>query len=161
MRAAGRILLALVMAWALLVVGAPWLALGRDTSDGVWRVSALAYAIGGMVCHQQPDRSFHMAGAQLPVCARCTGLYVSAAVGVLGAWGAWRLWPRWRTRLEPGGAGWRQALLLAALPTILTVLLEWAGLWAPGNALRAVAGVPLGAVTGALLAASMSFQGRL
>ena len=39
----------------------------------------------GRVCHQRPERSFHVAGVQLPVCARCTGLYVSGAAGALAA----------------------------------------------------------------------------
>jgi uncharacterized membrane protein len=36
-------------------------------------------------CHQDPARSFTIAGAVLPVCARCTGIY-------LGAWLGWALW---------------------------------------------------------------------
>ena len=36
------------------------------------------YAIGHVVCHQLPARSFHLWGAQLPVCARCTGIYAGA-----------------------------------------------------------------------------------
>ena len=45
------------------------------------------YAAGSIVCHQIPERSFHIAGVQLPVCARCTGLYAGALAGV--AWLAW------------------------------------------------------------------------
>jgi len=35
------------------------------------------YAAGGVVCHQLPDRSFLLWGHQLPVCARCTGIYAA------------------------------------------------------------------------------------
>ena len=40
------------------------------------------YQAGSLVCHQRPERSFHLAGVQLPVCARCFGLYLSGAVGL-------------------------------------------------------------------------------
>jgi hypothetical protein len=33
---------------------------------------------------------------------------------------------------------------VAAFPTAITLLLEWAGLWPTSNLTRAVAGVPLG-----------------
>ncbi len=42
-------------------------------------------------CHRRPDRSFFWKGKQFPVCARCTGLYLGYAVGVvlalvMGSW---------------------------------------------------------------------------
>ncbi len=39
-----------------------------------------AYAIGSLICHQRPERSFHLAGVQLPVCARCLGVYAGVAL---------------------------------------------------------------------------------
>jgi uncharacterized membrane protein len=36
-----------------------------------------------LVCHQQPERSFVMFGASVAVCARCLGIYLGAAVGLL------------------------------------------------------------------------------
>ena len=41
------------------------------------------YAVGSIVCHQRPERSFHLWGAQMPVCARCTGIYMGAALASL------------------------------------------------------------------------------
>ncbi len=35
-------------------------------------------ALGFGVCHQIPSHSFTIAGHQLPLCARCTGIYLSA-----------------------------------------------------------------------------------
>ena len=33
--------------------------------------------IFNLICHRKPERSFHIYGHQFPVCARCTGFYVS------------------------------------------------------------------------------------
>jgi uncharacterized membrane protein len=93
---------------------------------------------GALVCHQRAERSFEIAGAPMPVCARCTALYVSGALGALAAWLTIPQTPR-RTRA---------AILAAAVPTIATVVVEWAGLMQPGNVMRAVAAVPIGAACG-------------
>ena len=93
---------------------------------------------GALVCHQRVERSFRIAGDPMPVCARCTALYVSGALGALAAWLTIPLMPR-RTRT---------AILAAAVPTIVTVVVEWAGVLQPGNVLRAVAAVPIGAACG-------------
>jgi uncharacterized membrane protein len=38
---------------------------------------------GYAVCHRIPERSFILAGRQLPLCARCTGTFVGAMLGLL------------------------------------------------------------------------------
>ena len=93
---------------------------------------------GALVCHQRVERSFKIAGAPMPVCARCTALSVSGALGALAAWLSVPLMPR-RTRT---------AILVAGVPTIVTVVVEWAGLMQPGNVVRAVAAVPIGTSCG-------------
>jgi len=40
-----------------------------------------ANLVGYSICHQIPGRSFHLAGHQLPLCARCTGTYLGVAIG--------------------------------------------------------------------------------
>ena len=35
------------------------------------------------VCHQLPERSFHIAGTSLAVCHRCTGIYVGIPLAIL------------------------------------------------------------------------------
>jgi uncharacterized membrane protein len=42
-----------------------------------------ADAIGYAVCHRIDERSFHLGGRQLPLCARCTGEFNAAAVALL------------------------------------------------------------------------------
>ncbi len=36
-----------------------------------------------LVCHQRPERSFRIFGAPVAVCARCLGIYLGAAIGLL------------------------------------------------------------------------------
>jgi hypothetical protein len=152
MRGLLRTLGVLAVVWAVLIVAAPWLA--TVPAAGGISLSASAYGFGALVCHQRPERSFHLAGAQLPVCARCTGLYVSAAIGILF------VWARRRSPAVPFER-WRACLLWAALPTAATLVFEW---WRPSGtsgAIRALAGAPLGAATGALLAETVRFRGKL
>jgi uncharacterized membrane protein len=133
-------------AWLLAILTAPLL----PTT-----LSASVYAVGSLVCHQRPERSFHIGELQLAVCARCVGIYAGAAIGALAvaAQSALKAPPHMR----PAGIfqRGRWMLVVGALPTAITVALEGAGLWPTTNIVRAVAGFPLGlaaalVVTGAL-----------
>jgi len=42
-----------------------------------------ADAVGYAICHRISERSFHIGDRQLPLCARCTGEFFSAAVSLL------------------------------------------------------------------------------
>ena len=42
-----------------------------------------ADAVGYAVCHRIDERSFHIGDRQLPLCARCTGEFNAAAVGLI------------------------------------------------------------------------------
>ena len=42
-----------------------------------------ADVVGYGICHQLPDRSFFLDGRQLPLCARCTGTFLGALVGLV------------------------------------------------------------------------------
>ena len=161
------------LGWLLLVLLTP-AALARDIGGrAVALASAGTYLIAGVVCHQRPDRSFHPDGVQMPVCARCFGLYLGGGLGVLAAAGFRRRGSAERRGRGPGrsggkpigpaappraGAGgeahggeagrapaWlRWVVLAAAAPTAMTFTAEMAG-WMPSiGELRAAAGVPLG-----------------
>jgi uncharacterized membrane protein len=41
-----------------------------------------ADAIGYAVCHRISERSFHIGNIQLPLCARCSGMYLGAVTGL-------------------------------------------------------------------------------
>lgn len=117
--------------------------------------SAFIYAAGSIICHQRPERSFHYDGAQLPVCARCLGLYAGGLVGAV-AWmviaGLGRR-PLARARAVTSSFVVRNTVLLAALPTVVSVATAFVGWWDPDNVLRAILAVPLGAAIGASVSA--------
>jgi uncharacterized membrane protein len=94
--------------------------------------------IGSLVCHQRDERSFHLGGERLAVCGRCTGLYLAGALGALFGWLG-------RARVP---SNTRAILLVAVLPTLATIASEWSGFANPGNAGRALAALPLGALAG-------------
>jgi uncharacterized membrane protein len=100
-------------------------------------LAAALYAVGAQICHQRPERSFHLFAAQLPVCARCLGLYAGAAFGSTIA-----LASAVRSRITAWSP--RMLLVAASLPTVVTLLAEWSGMWGGSNAVRAAAGLPLG-----------------
>jgi uncharacterized membrane protein len=115
-------------------------------------LSVPMYAMGGIICHQLPERSFHIDGVQLPVCARCLGIYAGAAVVTLWAW----LAPAGAYRLIAPVSRVRAILLAAALPTLATVLVEWFTPVQTTNLLRALAGAPLGGAGALVLARAMA-----
>lgn len=110
---------------------------------------SIIFSIGSLICHQRPERSFFVAGQQLPVCARCTGLYLSAALGLV-TWLILRASGGRRT-IDPRLA--RTVFILAALPTLVSLATGTLGLWDGSNLTRAILAVPLGATAGAIVAA--------
>ena len=111
----------------------------------------IIFSAGSVICHQIPERSFLWAGQQLPVCARCTGLYVSAALGLV-AWITIKGARRWQPiAIDPRIA--IQWLAIAAVPTALSVATGLAGVWDGSNVTRALLAIPLGATVGAIVAA--------
>jgi hypothetical protein len=137
---------AAAIAWAVALPLATWIASGTasgtaNVPHASWPLAALAlaiYKVGGAICHQRPERSFQLWAAQMPVCARCTGIYAGGALATLAS----ALTGRRSRRLAAG----RTALIVAAMPTLATYLLEWMTGETPGGWIRALAGAPLGAV---------------
>jgi len=50
---------------------------------GIPALAHLAYFLFAPFCHQLPERSFHISGVQLSVCARCMGIYLGIFAGTL------------------------------------------------------------------------------
>jgi uncharacterized membrane protein len=124
--------------WVAAIPLAAFAASRPSAASGVYAFALGVYAIGRVVCHQLPVRSFHLWSTSLPVCARCTGIYLGAAVTALLL--ASR--PSQPTRF--GGQA-RIVLVVACVPTAVTLLFEWTTGIMPANWIRALAGLPLGA----------------
>jgi len=118
---------------AALAIAAPLLA------DSPWLVLSIRRFFA-LVCHQDPARSFWLAGAPLVVCVRCLGIYVGASVGALLS-------------------GRRDVLLrmfaIAVALNLLDIAAEWAGLHGNLPALRFALGLIAGIATGALVQSSL------
>ncbi len=98
--------------------------------------------LGGGVCHQLPERSLQVWGVALPLCARCSGSYLGALIGLV----AIALRRRTRASLLPP---WPALALFGAfflawavdgLNSYLTLFPGLPHLYQPLNALRLLTG---------------------
>jgi len=96
-----------------------------------------------LVCHQQPERSFVLFGASVAVCARCLGIYLGAAAGLL-----MRISRR---------AAWRWLMVTAAI-TLVDWAAELTGIHGNWIGLRFTLGLALG-MAGAMMVASAGWPG--
>jgi uncharacterized membrane protein len=133
-----RACLAGAVVWAAILPLAAFAASRPNGTSLEYAFALSAYAIGHAICHQLPLRSFHLWGASLPVCARCTGIYVGAAVAALAA----GIRPNATDVTVTRARGW---LLAALVPTAITLVYEWTTGVMPANWIRALGGLPLGA----------------
>jgi uncharacterized membrane protein len=116
-----------------------------------WLLS-MAHWFGSAVCDQLPAHSYHFAGVVLPLCARCTGLYLGALLTLI--FHAWR---------HPRAAGVPRPWMLFAL---VLFFFAWAGdgvnsflslfanlphLYPPQNLLRLITGTLMGITIGSLV----------
>jgi hypothetical protein len=160
-------------AWAVLLLLAPFVASRPHASQAGTALVVAAYGIGSLLCHQLPERSYRVWSAQMPVCARCAGIYFGAAIAALVTVRAARGFQPSEGRLTAASGvsasprsspdsrraegerlalRWRSlreprlALAVAALPTVATLLYEWSSGRMPAHEIRAAAGAPIGAV---------------
>lgn len=144
-----------VTGWLVWIVCLPVLLETTPVPRPLAIAAAFTYRLGGIVCHQDPARSFVSGGVQVPVCARCTGLYTGAVVGA----GAALLWALRRRRWPSSLGVVRLILIGCALPTACLWLAEWLLGLPVGNAVRWAAAVPLGAAVA--WAIGLAIAGRL
>jgi hypothetical protein len=155
----GLVVAGAAVGWAAMLPAAAYAAaLPADRSAA--QVFAFAvYAFGSAICHQRDERSFHFFAEQLPVCARCTGLYAGAAIAAISYVGLFR-----RPESGPGpsgppsraaGTGTARLLLAsAAVPIMASLVYEWTTGDVPSNMVRAGTGIVFGgAVAYVILAA--------
>jgi uncharacterized membrane protein len=197
---------------------APSLASRPHASPAGTVVIVAVYGIGSLICHQLPERSFRLWTAQMPVCARCAGIYFGAAIAAIALAAApLNRRPRYeRSEAAPGaplkrrptyekseaapgapprprptcevlavvrhrvsgaprrcpayealavvghrfsGANTSRAtIIIAALPTLLTLVYEWTTGHRPPNGVRFAAGVPIGVAVAWLVRAAAENQ---
>jgi hypothetical protein len=168
--------IAAALVWAALIVAAPYLTSRAHTSASASVLILGVYGVGSLICHQLSERSYQLWAAQMPVCARCAGIYFGAACGALAstsvrAIGSWKS----RATTDPGAVqpearslddranekarprslrNARVLLGIAAVPTVVTLLYEWSTGDMPSHAMRAAAGVPIGLVVAWLVVAA-------
>ena len=123
----------IALALVAMIIGAPLF-----QSTGHLAFASPIYKVFSYVCHQIPERSFHLAGHQFAVCSRCTGLYVGFAVATLVYPLAGSL-----IRIDTPRRRW---LILAAVPLLIDFSLTYFGLWSNTHLTRFVTGALLGAV---------------
>jgi uncharacterized membrane protein len=124
---------AIAAAIVCLIIGAP-LAEGHAHAQ----LASAIYKTFGFVCHQLPDRSFHLAGHPFAVCSRCTGLYSGFAVAAL-------LYPLSRS-MRRKDAPRRIWLVLAAVPIAIDFALGYFAIWPNTHFSRFTTGALLGSV---------------
>jgi len=123
----------IALALVALIVGAPLAQAGGHSA-----LAGSIYKAFSFVCHQIPDRSFHLAGHQFGVCSRCTGLYVGFAVAAL-------IYPLARSlkRTDTPSLVW---LILAILPLLVDFALGYFSIWPNTHLSRFLTGALLSSV---------------
>jgi uncharacterized membrane protein len=125
------IAVALVAIWVLAIVVPPVLAANGGTSS-----ATPFYKFFSFICHQMPDRSFHILEHQFAVCSRCFGVYFGLLAGLAG-------YPLIRKvdDIEPLPRIW---LFASMVPIAIDWSLGVLGIWENNHASRFITGLILG-----------------
>ncbi len=116
-----------------------------------------ADAIGYAVCHRIDLRSFHLGARQLPLCARCTGMYLGAMLGLVyqEIMGRKRIGtPPLRVLFVLGGLV--AAFIVDGLNSFLHLIPGMFSLYEPNNTLRLLSGTGMGLVISVALFAAFN-----
>lgn len=124
--------LAVVSVWVLLTIAAP-----IAKASGYFAISTPIYHFFSFICHQIPERSFHIAGEPFGICSRCFGVYFGIAFGFV-------IYPLWRRLddIEPLSKVW---LFLSLIPVGVDWSLTIFGFWENTFTSRFLTGTLLGA----------------
>ena len=104
-----------------------------------------ADAVGYAVCHRIDLRSFHLGDRQLPLCARCSGMYLGAMLGLIyqGLIGRRRTGiPNWKIILAI--SIFALAFIIDGLNSFLSFFPGAPGLYEPNNTIRLLTGTGVG-----------------
>lgn len=109
--------------------------------------------MGSAVCHQMAERSFIWGNGKMPLCARCTGIYI----GVFFALCIFL----WKKRLEGNRPFFTKQIflmLLCIIPMAADGFCSYIGLWESNQLLRILTGSLIGAVVPGLLLLAGNFE---
>jgi len=109
--------------------------------------------IGFSVCHQLPERSIHLLGYQMPMCARCTGVHL----GFLSTMVWLRLNGKHRAAKFPKN-NVLFLIVLMVIPYYLDSVLSYAGLIGTNNMNRLAVGLLFGSALPLLLVPIANIQ---
>jgi len=123
----------IALAVLALIIAAPL----TESGNHAW-FSSTIYKAFSFVCHQIPERSFHVAGHQFAVCSRCTGLYAGFAFAAL-------IYPLARS-LKRSDSPRRIWLILAAIPLVIDFVLGYLSIWENTHLSRFLTGALLSSV---------------
>lgn len=109
--------------------------------------------MGSAVCHQMAERSFIWGDGKMPLCARCTGIYIGVFFALC--------FFLWKKRLE-GNKPFSTKQIVLTLCCILPVAADgfcsYIGLWESNQFLRILTGCLIGAVIPGLLLLAGNFD---
>jgi len=95
--------------------------------------------MGRSVCHQIPERSFFILNKQLPLCARCTGIYMGVFLGFLYLF----LRKRWKGN-KPPSLKILLSIIFCWIPIIIDGVTSYIGLRESNNMIRLITGFLFG-----------------
>jgi uncharacterized membrane protein len=121
----------IVLVWVALIVLPPLF-----LANGLGNISSPIYYFFSHICHQIPERSFHVEGHQFAVCSRCFGVYFGLLLGLT-------IYPLWRSidDIEPLPRMW---LFASMIPIAIDWSLTVFGIWENTHLSRFVTGLILG-----------------
>lgn len=104
--------------------------------------AGLVYRAFHPICHQLPERSFHVFGEKLAVCSRCSAIYLAFLIGVL----AYPFVGRLTNASSRYAAPSRTVLLLALIPMVIDVGLDFLAIHESSFVTRTITGALFGIV---------------
>jgi uncharacterized membrane protein len=132
-----RILLFSVIFLFLAALGPGWYLSEGDTA---W----MHYQLFDMLCHQDPERSFHFMGSLMAVCSRCIGVYGGALAGTA----LMPLFARWVSDQKKGSLFF---FGFATLTNFTDLIGNYFGIWTNTSESRLILGFLFGTSTVLLL----------
>ncbi|WP_020404392.1 DUF2085 domain-containing protein [Gracilimonas tropica] len=106
--------------------------------------NAWQYQVFDRICHQDPARSFQLAGVQMAVCSRCLGIYGLFMIG-------WILLPLFKIVQDINSQQEKKWLIAAIILNLVDVTGNYLGFWTNTLSSRLILGGILGITVAFLL----------